>query len=152
MFSKAFGKGVGFAAVVSVVGFGGLAFSALALAEETALETAVEAADPTAGQSIFRRCAACHTVENGGPTRVGPNLWGIVDRDIGAVEGFRYSRSMAASEETWSLENLDGFIQNPRAFVPGTTMGFAGLRNEEQRASLLAYLQSLSNEGSEAEE
>lgn len=119
----------------------GLGLSGPSLATE--LEDAVAAADADAGQSQFRRCGSCHTAEEGGANRVGPNLWGIVDRDLGSIDGFRYSRTLAGAEDTWTLDNLNAFLENPRSARPGTSMGFPGVRNEEQRMDLLAYLATL---------
>jgi len=130
------GAGIAAALVLFSIGFG-----APVLADE--LEDAVAAADASAGEQLFRQCAACHTAEEGGPNRVGPNLWGVVDRQIGSVEGFRYSRALAGSEEFWTLENLNAYLENPRAARPGNSMGFAGLRNEAHRMSMLAYLKTL---------
>lgn len=139
-------RGAGFALGLSMLSMG-----LAGPAQASDLEDAVEAADASAGEAQFRRCMSCHTVEEGGPTRQGPNLWGIVDRQIGSVEGFRYSRALAGSEETWTLENLNAFIENPRAARPGTNMSFPGLRREGDRMDLLAYLQTL-QAGSDAEE
>lgn len=107
-------------------------------------------ADAANGESIFRRCAACHGVEEGGANRVGPNLWDIVGNTVANNEGFSYSSGMVEYSEggakVWEFANLDAFILAPREEVPGTSMGFAGLPNDSDRADLLAYLATLSNE------
>nr|WP_173935210.1 cytochrome c family protein [Chelativorans sp. Marseille-P2723] len=107
-------------------------------------------ADPSAGESVFRRCQACHTVDEGGANRVGPNLWGVVNNAVAAHEGFSYSAALEefsqGGQETWTYENLDHFLLNPRGFIPGTAMAFAGLRNVEDRADVIAYLRTLSND------
>ena len=131
-------RGASLATVTLVLGLG---FGAPAFADD--LEDAVAAADATAGAQQFRQCSACHTVDEGGANRVGPNLWGVLGRDVGAVDGFRYSRALSGAEDSWSLEALDAFIENPRAARAGTTMGFPGVRNETQRMNVLAYLASL---------
>ncbi|MEE2565802.1 c-type cytochrome [Hyphobacterium marinum] len=97
-------------------------------------------ADASAGERVARRCTSCHTFEAGGGTMQGPNLHGIVGRMAAAVAGFNYSSAMADYGQAWTYENLDHFIANPRAEVPGTAMSFAGIRNDEDRANLLAYL------------
>ncbi|MEM1284369.1 MAG: c-type cytochrome [Cohaesibacteraceae bacterium] len=105
-------------------------------------------ADVGAGERGVRRCASCHTVEEGGADGVGPHLWDIVNRAKGAVAGFGYSSAMedvAAAGEVWGFEELDGFLASPRDYMPGTTMGFAGIRDAEDRADLIAYLVTLSN-------
>ncbi len=107
-------------------------------------------ANVSAGETVFRRCAACHTVDEGGANRVGPNLWGVVGRPVAAVEGFNYSAAMREEAEgeksVWDYEHLSSFLLSPRTEVPGTSMGFAGLPKLEDRANLIAYLRELSND------
>lgn len=101
-------------------------------------------ADAAAGQRAARRCTACHTFDEGGPNRVGPNLHGIVGSDIASAEGFAYSAGLRALEGSWDYERLNSFIEAPRAMVPDTIMAFAGIRSAKERADLLAYLHSVS--------
>lgn len=104
-------------------------------------------ADVAAGESAVRACASCHTFDEGGADGVGPHLWGIVNRAKGAVEGFNYSSAMeevAAAGQVWGFEELDGFIASPRSYLSGTTMGYAGERDVEDRANIIAYLNTLS--------
>ena len=99
--------------------------------------------DAAAGQRVFNQCRACHTIEAGGRNGVGPNLHGVVGRKAASVEGFRYSQNMrelAAGGLTWTEENLDKYLTNPKSLVPRGSMPFAGLRNEQQRRDLIAYL------------
>ena len=106
------------------------------------------AQDAEAGQRVFNQCRACHTINEGGRNGVGPNLHGVIGRAAGAVEGFRYSAAMrerAAGGLTWTEENLLAYITDPKAVVPGGSMSYAGLRSEEQRNNLLAYLRQASN-------
>lgn len=100
------------------------------------------AADLSNGERQFRRCASCHSVDEGGATLQGPNLWDIVGRAIGADAGFGYSGALPAGE--WSYEALDQFIENPRAYAPGTAMNFNGLSSESSRINLIAYLREQS--------
>jgi cytochrome c len=102
-------------------------------------------ADISSGERITRRCQSCHTFDDGGATGTGPNLFDIVGRDIAAIAGFGYSDALNDLEGGWSFEALDGFLESPRNFASGTAMSFAGLRNEDDRMDLIAYLRSLSN-------
>lgn len=108
----------------------------------------VAAADPSAGQGVARACMACHTFEQGGGNRVGPNLWDVVGGDIAAAEGFRYSQAMqdfGAEHGQWSIELLGDYLAAPREVVPGTNMAYAGVRSEEDLAALVAWLRTLSD-------
>ncbi len=102
-------------------------------------------ADIEAGAVRFRACGGCHTAEAGAGARVGPNLWNVAGRAIGSVEGFTYSGAMASFGGTWTLENLFGFLQGPSDFISGTSMGFAGVRRDQDRANLVAYLNTLND-------
>ncbi|MGV3633255.1 MAG: c-type cytochrome [Pseudorhodoplanes sp.] len=101
--------------------------------------------DAGKGQAAAKQCAACHTFEKGGANRVGPNLYGIVDRAKGAVAGFNYSAALKAKGGSWTYENLDEFIANPKNYIPGTSMGYAGLARGGQRADLINYLHTLAD-------
>ena len=123
------------------------AAEATADAAEESIAVLLANADPAAGEAAARKCASCHTFEEGGPNRVGPNLYNVVERPIASVEGFSYSDAMQAHAEEagdWTFENLNAFIASPRQAVPGTTMGFAGIPSAEERADLLAHLRTLS--------
>jgi cytochrome c len=107
----------------------------------------LKTADATKGAAVAKKCAACHDVSKGGPNKIGPNLWEVVERPIAAHEGFGYSEAMkakAGEAKTWSYENLNQFLIKPAAYVPKTKMAFAGLKDKD-RANILAYLQSLSD-------
>ena len=99
--------------------------------------------DAEAGAKVFKKCKACHSLEEG-KNKVGPHLAGIVDRDAGVVEGYKYSKAMREAEAfVWDAANLDTFLTKPKAFLKGTKMSFAGLKKEGQRADVIAYLKSL---------
>jgi cytochrome c len=101
--------------------------------------------DPKKGEGAAKQCAACHTFEKGGPNRVGPNLFGIVDRAKGSVANFNYSAALKAKGGTWSYDDLDHFIAAPKAWLPGTNMSYAGLARGGLRADLINYLHTLSD-------
>ncbi len=98
------------------------------------------------GSGVFRRCKACHTPDKGGKAGTGPNLWGIVGRDIASDEAFtRYSTALKQQEGGWTLEKLALYLYNPRKAIPGNKMAFAGLKSNDDLADVLAYLNSLSD-------
>lgn len=104
--------------------------------------TLLASADAAAGESVFKKCSACHKVD--GSDGVGPHLNGVVDRAKGSVAGFAYSEALVAmSADTWTPENIASFIENPKKYMPGTKMAFAGLPKAEDRANLVAYLTSV---------
>ena len=105
----------------------------------------LEAYDPEAGKQAFRKCKACHTSKKGGKNRAGPNLWNVVGREKGGVEGFNYSDAIKLKGGTWTFTELNAFLNNPRAFVKGTRMSIKGYKNPLQRATLIGYLRSLSD-------
>ncbi len=102
-------------------------------------------ADVAKGTALAKACAACHDFTSGGPNKVGPNLYDVVERGIGGHAGFTYSEALKAkSAEKWTYESLDAFITNPKKFAAGTKMAYGGLGKAQDRASLIAYLASLS--------
>lgn len=100
-------------------------------------------ADAEAGARAFMVCGACHSVEAGGGALIGPNLWGVVGRDVAAAPGFDYSPELKAVGGAWTPERLDRFLTDPNAFAPGTRMGYVGVADAAERAALIAYLSSL---------
>ncbi len=111
--------------------------------EEAAPGIDLSAADVAAGEKVFKKCFTCHTVNAGGPNRVGPNLFDIVGREIGRHEGYRYSSAMAGLGGTWTVAALDAYLTKPKDFVPGTKMKFSGLKKEQDRINVIAYLATL---------
>lgn len=99
-------------------------------------------ADPEAGENKFRQCKACHTVEAGEANRVGPNLYGIIGKPVASAEGFKYSPALRDHGGNWDVERLDAFLENPRKAVPRTRMTFRGLSDPDDRADVIAYLNS----------
>jgi cytochrome c len=106
------------------------------------LEELLAAADVSKGAKVFGKCKACHKLEDGA-NGTGPHLFNVVDRAVGAQDGFAYSGAMVAVADTWSAENLDGFLASPKKFAPGTKMGFGGLKKPADRANLIAYLATI---------
>ena len=103
-------------------------------------------ADPARGEKAVGACKACHTFEKGGPNKVGPHLYDVYGRNKAAVEGFGYSAAMKGKAgEAWGAEQLDGFLKNPKAYLPGTVMAFAGLSRADQRADVVAYINTLAD-------
>lgn len=98
-----------------------------------------------AGQDTFKKCTACHTAEKDGPNRVGPNLYGVVGRDVGKHAGFAYSQAMAGHGGKWTFEDLAKYLHDPRNAVPGNKMAFIGVPDDADLADLLAYLRTLSD-------
>ena len=115
--------------------------------QETSLAALLAGADADKGQKVAKKCAACHSFDNGGKNKVGPNLWNIVNRAAGSADGFKYSAAMTefGGAGTWTFENLDGFLTSPKTLVPKTSMSFAGLKKAPDRANMIAYLRSLSD-------
>lgn len=128
---------------------GGSEDSGAGAAEAVPVATLLANADPAAGETAFKKCVSCHTTENGGANKVGPNLWNIVNRPIASHEGFSYSAAMVTFSEggkvVWDYEHLNGFLHSPKAHVPGTAMGFVGLKKDDERANVIAYLRTLSD-------
>jgi cytochrome c len=105
------------------------------------LATLMAAADPDKGRVLFLQCRACHSLEQGGMNKVGPNLWGFFGRKAGQAEGFDYSEAVKNSAIIWSAETLDAWLARPSEFLPGNRMVFVGIRRPEDRANLIAFLQ-----------
>lgn len=97
-------------------------------------------ADLENGQRVFRRCAACHTLEDGARHLVGPNLHGVFGREAGTAQSFRYSEALENADFEWTPGQLDEWLANPRDFLPGNRMAFAGLRDEQDRTDVIAYI------------
>ena len=102
-----------------------------------ALFASTSAAD---GKKVFKKCAACHSIAQGGSNKIGPALWGVLGRQAGSIPDYKYSKGMAAYGKTWSFEEMNGFLIKPKDWVKGTKMSFAGLKNAKDRAAVIRYM------------
>ncbi|WP_114394072.1 c-type cytochrome [Oleisolibacter albus] len=116
----------------------------LAAATLTGHAAVAEDGDAAKGEKVFARCKACHTIEKGGPNKVGPNLHGLFGRHTAAVEGFKYSDALKGANFEWTPDKLDQWLTKPQAFLPGNKMAFPGVPNAQDRADLIAYLHKAS--------
>ena len=96
--------------------------------------------DLTHGEKVFKKCAACHSIVKGGKNNIGPALYNVVGRKVGAVSDYKYSKALSAYEKEWTFEELNGYLIKPAKWIKGTKMAFAGLRKEKDRASVILYL------------
>ena len=92
------------------------------------------------GKKVFKKCAACHSISKGGGNKIGSALWNVVFRPVGSVAGYKYSKALASYAKEWSWEELNGFLIKPSKWIPNNKMGFAGLKSEKDRASVILYL------------
>jgi cytochrome c len=119
-----------------------------AVAQESSFAPAVAAGDVAKGEAFAKRCAACHGFEAGGGNKVGPNLWNVVNRPVASVADYSYSDAMVAFSEggakTWTYDHLSTYLADPKGTVPGTKMVFPGIKKDEDRANVIAYLRTLS--------
>lgn len=108
-------------------------------AEEVDFGALLAAADVAKGEKVFKKCKACHAVEEG-DHKTGPSLWGVVGHQVAAAPGFSAYSGALPADQTWTAENLSAFLEAPKKWAPGTSMGFAGLKKPEDRAALIVYL------------
>jgi cytochrome c len=121
------------------------------ISKESSVEEKIDIAalmamgDVVIGQKIFKKCAACHSINKGGKNNIGPALYNVVGRKVGSVEGYKYSKALAAYDKEWTFEELNGFLIKPAKWIKGTKMAYAGLRKEKDRASVIKYLNQSSD-------
>ena len=97
------------------------------------------------GAKVFKKCAACHSIAEGGKNKIGPALWGVIGRPAGSVPNYKYSKALAAHGKDWSFEEMNGFLIKPKDWIKGTKMSFAGLKNAKERAAVILYMNENTN-------
>ena len=97
------------------------------------------------GKTVFKKCAACHSISKGGSNKIGPALWGVIGRKVGSIDDYKYSKAMSAFGKNWDFEEINTFLIKPMDYVKGTKMAYAGLKNEKDRASIILYLNEQSD-------
>lgn len=110
---------------------------------EISFAEALASVTPADGEKVFAKCAACHSVEQGGANGVGPNLYGVMGASLGSKAGFSYSSALTSKGGNWGWEEMNQWLDNPRGYIDGTSMGFAGLSKIEDRAAVTLYLNTL---------
>ena len=97
------------------------------------------------GAKVFKKCAACHSIAEGGRNKIGPALWGVLGRPAGSIPDYKYSKAMVAHGKNWSFEEMNGFLIKPKDWIKGTKMSFAGLKNVKERAAVILYMNENTN-------
>tara|TARA_B100001057_G_C22851179_1_gene951040 strand:+ start:1769 stop:2308 length:540 start_codon:yes stop_codon:yes gene_type:complete len=121
------------------------------ISKESSVEEKIDIAalmamgDVVIGEKIFKKCAACHSINKGGKNNIGPALYNVVGRKVGGVDGYKYSKALATYDKEWTFEELNGFLIKPAKWIKGTKMAYAGLRKEKDRASVIKYLNQSSD-------
>mgnify|MGYP001207626015 FL=1 len=108
--------------------------------EEIDIAALMAMGDIALGEKVFKKCAACHSIVKGGKNNIGPALYNVVGRKIGAVTDYKYSKALSSYDKEWTFEELNGYLTKPAKWIKGTKMAFAGLRKEKDRASVIKYL------------
>ena len=108
--------------------------------EKIDIATIMALGDVMSGEKIFKKCAACHSINKDGKNKIGPALYNVVGRAVGGVNDYKYSKALASYNKEWTFEELNGFLTKPSSYLKGTKMSYAGLRKEKDRASVIKYL------------
>ena len=116
------------------------------LATQASTETSVDISallalgDIAHGEKVFKKCKACHSIKQGGGNKIGPKLWNVMYRPVGAIAEYKYSKALSSYGKEWSWEEMNGFLIKPAKWIKGNKMGFAGIKDEKERASVILYL------------
>ncbi len=113
--------------------------------EQVDIKAVLAKGDLAHGEKVFKKCAACHSIKSGGGNKIGPALYNVVGRKIGALDDYKYSNALVEYDKEWSFEELNGFLLKPKTWIKGTKMAYAGLRKEKDRASVILYLNKFSD-------
>ena len=113
--------------------------------EQVDIAALLSLGDLAHGEKVFKKCSACHVVEKGGPNKIGPALYGVLGRNVGTVEDYKYSQALSDYGKEWTFEEMNAYLIKPQAYIKGTKMAFAGLRKEKDRASVILYMNSKSS-------
>ena len=114
--------------------------SSVATEEKIDIASLMAMGDIATGEKVFKKCAACHSINKGGKNNIGPALYNVVGRQIGKVNDYKYSKALSGYGKEWTFEELNGYLIKPAKWIKGTKMAFAGLRKEKDRASVILYL------------
>ena len=118
---------------------------AIVAVEKIDIAALMELGDIASGEKIFKKCAACHSINKGGKNKIGPALYNVVGRVVGGLDDYKYSKTLASYGKEWTFEELNGFLKKPSSYLKGTKMSYAGLRKEKDRASIIKYLNEKSD-------
>ena len=116
------------------------------LATQVTAETSIDISallalgDAAHGEKVFKKCKACHSIKQGGGNKIGPKLWNVMFRPVGAITEYKYSKALSSYGKEWNWEEMNGFLIKPSSWIKGNKMGFAGLKSEKDRASVILYL------------
>ena len=122
--------------------------SAVQAKSETSLDLSsfLALGDVSRGEKVFKKCAACHSITQDGKNKIGPKLWNVMFRPVGAISDYKYSKALTDYKKEWSWEEMNGFLIKPSKWIKGNKMGFAGLKDEKDRASVMLYLNQNSDQ------
>ena len=116
------------------------ASQAVAVEDKIDIAALMSLGDVDSGKKVFKKCAACHSINKDGGNKIGPALYNVVGRKVGGVNDYKYSKALASYDREWTFEELNGFLKKPSSYLKGTKMAYAGLRKEVDRASVIKYL------------